>query len=124
MILTELLDRIGDHADLLTYGDAWLEHERITISSELQRKISYLDKVVAAQQIKRMLQDQNIVAVQQIKRSADDVTDVVIKLMKLPDAIKSIENTVDTLDEINAAGQILTWTADGYDIVSSRSLRE
>ena len=125
MILTELLDRIGDHADLLTYGDAWLEHERVTISSELQRKISYLDKVIAAQQIKRMLQDKNLVAVQHIERSANnEITDVIIKLMKLPDAIKSIEKTTDTLDEINAAGQIFTWATDGYDIVSSRSLRE
>lgn len=124
MTLTNLLDSIKDDADLLTRGDAWLEHEREVVTSELQCRADYLKKVITAQAIKKMLQDRNLVAVQHICRSTNnETTDVVIKMMKLPDAIKSIEEHNDTLDEINSLGQIMTWRADGYDIVTSRSLR-
>lgn len=124
MIVNKLLDSIKDDADLLTRGDAWLEHEREVISSELQYRSDYLKKVIAAQRIKKILQGQNLVAVQHICRNADnEATDVTISVMKLPDAIRSIEEHNDTLDEINSLGQITTWKADGYDIATSRSLR-
>jgi hypothetical protein len=124
MTLTRLLDSIKNDADLLTRGDAWLEHEREVVSSELQCRADYLKKVIAAQTIKKILQNKNLVAVQHICRNTNnEATDVVIKVMKLPDAIRSIEESNDILDEINSLGQITTWRADGYDIATSRSLR-
>lgn len=124
MTLTKLLHSIKDDVDLLTRGDAWLEHERKVVSSDLQNMAAYLTKVETAQKIKRLLQDENLVAVQRIERSpSNDPSDIVIELMKLPDALKLVENCQDTLDKINAAGQLATWSADGHDIITSRSLR-
>ena len=125
MSLINLLTDIGEDADLLTRSDEWLEQERRHIASELDEKARELEKLLLAQRIKRLLQQKNLVAVQQILRTANgEMKDIIVRLMKLPDAIHLMEQArIDTVDEANAAGQLLTWDLDGYDIDTSRSLR-
>ena len=125
MSLMNLLDDIGEDADLLTRSDEWLEQERRNVASALDERVQELEKLLIAQKIKRLLQQKNLVAVQQILRSADgEMKDIIVRLMKLPDAVHLMEQSqVDTLDSINAAGQFVTWDNDGYDIATSRTLR-
>lgn len=125
MTLNNLLHDIGEDADLLIRSDEWLEQERRIISCEIDEKIKELEKLLLAQRIKRLLQQKNLVAVQEILRSANgDPADIIIKLMKLPDAIYLMEqNNLDIMDGMNAANQLLSWDSDGYDIITSRALR-
>ena len=125
MNLMNLLDDIGEDADLLTRSDAWLEQERRNVASELDERAQELEKLLTAQRIKKLLQQKNLVAVQQILRSANgEMKEIIIRLMKLPDAVHLMEQPqVDFLDGVNASGQFMTWDKDGYDIQTSRSLR-
>jgi hypothetical protein len=120
-----LLTEIGDDADLLTRSDDWLEQERRVVASQLDEKARELEKLLLAQKIKKLLQQKNLVAVQQILRTADgEMKDIIVRLMKLPDAVHLLErHKQETLDEVNAAGQFMTWDNDGYDLATSRALR-
>lgn len=125
MSLMNLLEDIGEDADLLIRSDAWLEQERKNVASELDERARELEKVLIAQKIKRLLQQKNLVAVQQILRSANgEMKEIIVRLMKLPDAMHLMEQPqVDVLDGINTSSQFMTWDKDGYDIQTSRSLR-
>lgn len=124
MSIINLLSDIGEDADLLLRSDDWLEQERKSVASELNDKAKELEKLLIAQRLKRALQQKNIVPVQQVLRNTENQpTDIVLKFMKLPDAIGLLEGNVgDTLDELNTAAQMLTWSRDGYDIPTSRSI--
>jgi hypothetical protein len=125
MSLTNLLNDIGDDADLLTRSDEWLEQERKIVASQLDDRARELEKLLLAQRIKRLLQQKNLVAVQQILRTADgEMKDIIIRLMKLPDALHLLErHRRDTIDDVNVAAQLMNWDYDGYDISTSRALR-
>jgi len=125
MNLINLLNDIGDDADLLTRSDDWLEQERRIVASELDEKARELEKLLLAQRIKRLLQQKNLVAVQQILRTANgEMQDIIVRLMKLPEAIHLLEQCrQDTIDDVNTAAQLLNWNNDGYDLSTSRALR-
>lgn len=123
MTLTNLLNDIGDDAELLTRTDAWLEQERKVVAADLDGKARELEKVLLAQRIKRLLQQKNLVAVQQILRADGEMKDIIIRLMNLPDAIHLLDQETETIDDANKASQFMTWGNDGYDICSSRALR-
>lgn len=125
MSLMNLLNDIGDDADLLVRSDEWLEQERKVVASQLDEKARELEKLLLAQKIKRLLQQKNLVAVQQILRTAEgEMKDIIVRLMKLPDAMHLLEERKhDTIDEVNTAGQFMTWDNDGYDLATSRALR-
>ena len=57
MSLINLLEDIGEDANLLTRSDAWLEQERTNVASELDERARELEKVLTAQKIKRLLQN-------------------------------------------------------------------
>ncbi len=120
-----LMKEIGNDADLLTRSDEWLEEERRSKAVELDRAANELRAILLAQKIKRHLQQKNLVAVQQTLRDAGgQVCDIIIKLMNLPDALTLLAAPHnDTIDEINAAAQLLGWDKDGYDIRTSAALR-
>jgi hypothetical protein len=122
-ILTQITE-LGADADLLTRHDDWLETQREDIQGDLERKTTELRAILLAQRIKRALQQRNLVPVQQLIRSSEGgITDMVIHIMNLPDAIQVLREPIDTLDEINAAGQLYGWGRDGYDIKTSNALR-
>lgn len=123
MNLLTQLEEIGQDADLLTRSDEWLEQERIRRSEELEQAANELRAIHVAQKIKLQLQQKNLVAVQQLLRDANnEVTSIIVRIMNLPDAL-SMFTTTDVLDEINLAGQLISWEKDGYDIVASAALR-
>ena len=119
------LTELGEDADLLARHDDWLENQRKITASELDRNANQLRAVLLAQQIKSALQQKNLVAVQELVRNEEgEVIDIVIKIMSLPDALQKLLKTKDTLDEVNVAGQVYGWDLDGYDIQTSKQLRE
>lgn len=123
MSLNLLMEEIGQDADLLTYSDQWLERERIKRSEDLAETARELQAILVAQKIKNILQQKNLVAAQQILRDASgEIKNIIIRIMNLPDAL-SMFSTTDTLDDINAAGQLMAWKRDGYDIQTSAALR-
>jgi hypothetical protein len=126
--MNHLLTRIselGEDADLLTRHDDWLETQRSALQDDLEQKATELRAVLLAQRIKRLLQQKNLVAVQHLIRSSEGkVVDIVIRIMNLPDALQHLlKKPTDTLDEVNAAGQVHGWAKDGYDIPGSKALR-
>jgi hypothetical protein len=124
MKLTNMLRDIGDDADLLTKSDEWLESNRKSIAQEVDMKLQELKKILLAQKIKSLLQSKNLVAVQQLLRDNEgNIKDIIVRLMKLPDAVKLMDNTKDMSDVANAAYQFEIWNEDGYDIETSRALR-
>ena len=124
MKLTNMLRDIGDDADLLTKSDEWLESNRKSIAQEVDMKLQELKKILLAQKIKSLLQSKNLVAVQQLLRDNEgNIKDIIVRLMKLPDAVKLMDNTKDMSDVATAAYQFEIWHEDGYDIVTSRALR-
>lgn len=125
MNLMTLINEIGDDADLLTRSDEWLEEERKATAASLDSIARELQAIQTAQRIKRLLQQRNLVAVQSIIRSTDgEIRDILIRIMNLPDAISILRaQNNDTIDQVNIAGQIAGWTADGYDVATSAQLR-
>jgi len=124
MSIMTLMNEIGPDADLLTRNDAWLESERYAKAAELDKLAKELRAIQLAQRIKQLLQQRNLVPVQQILRDADgEILDVVIRIMNLPDALPLLSAPRDTLDELNAAGQLSGWHSDGYDLPTAAALR-
>ncbi len=126
MSLLTLMQEIGDDSDLLVRSDMWLEMERKAKATELDRTANELRAILLAQKIKCALQQKNLVAVQEILReeSSGEVRDIVTKIVSLPEALTTITQPHDTLDEINAAAQLMMWDSDGYDIRNSAKLRK
>lgn len=124
MSLSNLIIEIGEDADLLTRSDEWLEEERRATAAELDRKAQELRAIQLAQKIKRFLQQKNLVAVQQILHTTDGETqNIIVRIMNLPDALHTISDPYDTIDEVNAAAQLMIWNKDGYDLRTSAALR-
>lgn len=123
MSLLTLMREIGPDAELLTRSDQWLEEERLQKSQEMERLSKELYAILLAQRIKNKLQQSNLVPVQQILRdSKGNIREIIIRILNLPDALVMLLPT-DTLDEVNAAAQILVWGKDGYDLKTSSQLR-
>jgi len=124
MNLNELIEEIGNDADLLTRSDAWLEDARHRCNQELEAAATELRAIILAQKVKGLLQQKNLVAVQQILRSTDgEIRSIIIRVLNLPDALSIISKPHDALDMANAAGQLLTWENDGYELQESAALR-
>jgi len=118
------MNSIGEDADLLVRSDEWLEQQRKATAADLDGHARELEKLLLAQQIKRILRDKNAVAVQKILQNSDgEVEDITLQLMNLPDALCHIEDPLNDLDSVNAESQVVTWSNDGYDVETSRSLR-
>jgi len=125
MLLQSQLNELGSDADLLTRHDDWLENQRIATAARLDHNANELRALLLAQRIKRALQQKNLVAVQELVRnSSGETVDIAINIMSLPDALKKFVKPIDTLDEVNAAGQVYGWDIDGYDIPTSKKLRK
>jgi len=124
MKLTNMLKEIGDDADLLTKTDAWLEINRKALAQDVDLKLKELKNILLAQKIKSLLQSKNLVAVQQLLRdNQGNLKEIIVRLMKLPDAVKLMDNSKDLADIINAEHNLRSWNEDGYDIETSRALR-
>ncbi len=127
MSLNNLMEQIGEDADLLTYNDEWLEQERVKRAGELERAAEELRAILLAQKIKKNLQQKNLVAMQQIVRDADgEIKSMIVRVVNLPDALsmmRSQQDTADALDTVNIAAQLDGWARDGYDIAASAALR-
>lgn len=125
MSLQNLIEEIGDDADLLTRSDEWLEEERKSTAASLDRIARELHAIQMAQRIKRVLQQYNLVAVQSLVRSNNgDINNIAINVMNLPDAIKLLSSqNNDTIDAVNLASQLYGWNSDGYDVATSAQLR-
>lgn len=121
MSLMNLIKQLGDDFDLLTLSDEWLEEERKSVSSDLERSAKELRAIIIAQRAKKLLQDKNMVAVQSLIKSNDgNVTDVLINIMSLPQALELISKAdQDSLNDILIHAQIEGWSKDGYDLKNS-----
>src|SRR5262245_54473098 len=101
-----LIRDLGDNADLLTHSDPWLDSQYRAVAQEMDRLAQELSSLKLARQIKKQLQQRNIVAVQHLVKDANgEIIDVVINLMGLPDALKSLEHAHDTADYANRQAQ-------------------
>lgn len=124
MNLIRLVEEIGDDADLLTRSDQWLAEEHKSIAASLDAMTRELRAIQTAQRIKTILQQQNLVAVHSLDRSRDgEISDISVKIMKLPDAITMLQKQNDTMDQVNTAANIAGWRSDGYDVITSAQLR-
>lgn len=124
MTLNTMIDDLGDDADLLTRSDEWLEMERQSTATEIDKLANELRAILLAQRIKRQLQQHNLVAVQHLLRSDDGrINDILIRIMNLADALESLEPARDSIDHMNAVAQRHGWHRDGYDLQTSASLR-
>jgi hypothetical protein len=110
-----LIQELEDDTDLLTRSDQWLEEHRKSISNTIDTLLGELNSVLKAINIKRMLQDKNLVAIPEIDEARGQL---VIKVMKLRDAINTIEKNskIDHINSINSAAIIAGINQDGYDI--------
>lgn len=132
MNLETMIKELGDDADLLVRSDEWLEGERKIAAQQIDELINELRSIMLAQRAKRALQQKNMVAVQHISRDkSGNINDMVINIMNLPDALKSLDNntgnntdnTEDNIDEANKIAQLYGWGSDGYDLALSSGLR-
>jgi hypothetical protein len=125
MTLTTLVRDLGENADYLIKSDQWLEEERKGTADAMNDLAEKLSALMLAQNIKKLLQDQNMVALQELLRNSNgEIEDIIIAITNLPDAVVALKNPRDTDDQINTATQLLTWENDGYDIRTSAALRK
>ena len=118
--ISHLLYEMGEDADLLTKSDLWLEEELRFYLSQIEKGLREISSIKLALKTKKILQDQNMVPIQQYARKEDgSISDVTLQIMKLPEAINVLEQRHDYMDELNAAGHILLWQNDGYDMKTS-----
>jgi len=123
MNLMVLMNEIGDDADLLARSDEWLERERTITARKMNELAGNLRAIQTAQQIKLQLQQQNLVPLQQIVRKNGEISDIIIRIIHLPDALAVLDEKTDRLDDMNAATQVAVWNGDGYDVETSKTLR-
>lgn len=122
--ITTLIRDLGNDADLLTRSDKWLELERHSTAQRMNELAVALRAIMLAQRIKRLMQQNNMVAVQHLLRDeSGQVQDIIIRIMNLPDAMRSLDKQTDTLDAVNTAAQMHGWRADNYDLDTAKSLR-
>jgi len=124
MSLMNLIKQLGEDFDLLTLSDEWLEEERKSVSSDLERCAKELKAIIIAQRAKKLLQDKNMVAVQSLVKSNDgNITDVLINIMSLPEALELLSQAdKDSLSDILIHAQIEGWNKDGHDLKNSFQL--
>jgi hypothetical protein len=108
MIEFDIIDELGDNAELLTKSDRWLAVLEAKLGQSLTILLHDLEQVQTAIRIKQRLQQNNRVAV---KRSINrgGISDEVIEILPLPRAVKVANKT-------NHSDQINVWAADGYDV--------
>lgn len=108
MIELDIIDELGDDAELLIKSDMWLEALESKLGQHLTIILHDLEQIQKTIRIKQRLQQQNLVAV---KRSVHggELSDEVIEILPLPKAVRLINHT-DYCDQINI------WAADGYDV--------
>ena len=114
-----LINDLGEDADLLVRSDEWLEFERRTTATELDRCANELRAIHLAQRIKKALQQKNLVAIQELVRTIDgEIQDVLIRILDLPKAVHKIKDSTvhDHIDILNAIAQYQGWKKDGYDV--------
>jgi hypothetical protein len=124
MSLMNLIKQLGEDFDLLTLSDEWLEEERKSVSSDLERCAKELKAIIIAQRAKKLLQDKNMVAVQSLVKSNDgNITDVLVNIMSLPEALELLSQAdKDSLSDILIHAQIEGWNKDGHDFKNSFQL--
>lgn len=108
MIEFDIIDELGDDAELLTKSDVWLEALESKLNQHFTILLQDLEKIQNTIRIKQRLQQQNLVAVQRSIHSGE-LSDVVIEILPLSKAVRLIDHT-DYRDQINI------WAADGYDV--------
>ena len=107
MIEFDIIDELGDSADLLTKSDTWLTATEVTLGQKLTLLLRDLDQIQKTIRIKRRLQQNNQVAIKRPVRGGR-IADEVIEILPLPKAIKLASQT--------DRSQINIWAADGYDV--------
>jgi hypothetical protein len=110
MIEFDIIDELGDNAELLTKSDLWLSTVEAKLAQNLTLLLQDLEQVQTAIKIKRRLQQNNRVAVKrQIRNST--IPDEIIEILPLSKAVKAA-------NQGNLSDQVGVWAADGYDIQS------
>lgn len=109
------INELGADADLLTRHDGWLEQQRAATQTRVNDCVNELRSIILAQRIKKELQQENLVALQEAVTNSDRITDIIIKITSLPNALKNIATSTPT-DRANTVAQIYGWHNDGYDI--------
>jgi hypothetical protein len=107
MIEFDIIDELGDNAELLTKSDVWLTIFEAKLGQSLTLLLHELEKVQTTIRIKHRLQQSNQVAVKRLIRSGR-IADEIIEILPLPKAVQLIKQTDP--DQINI------WAADGYDV--------
>lgn len=121
--LTSLIKQLADDFDLLTYSDEWLEEERKSISADLEEAAKTLRAIIIAQRVKKILQDRNLVAVQSLVKSEGQITDVLIDIMSLPDAMVLLsQNEQELQNDLLTSAQMAGWKKDGYDLLNTANV--
>ncbi|MCK9557557.1 MAG: hypothetical protein M0R50_05900 [Candidatus Cloacimonetes bacterium] len=110
MIEFDIIEELGDNAELLTKSDAWLAIMEEKLGQDLTILLHDLDQIQTAIRIKQRLQQNNRVAVKRPVRSGK-ISDEVIEILPLTKAVK-VANQTSHSDQINI------WAADGYDIAT------
>jgi hypothetical protein len=108
MIEFDIIDELGNNAELLTKSDVWLEVLESKLSQNLTLLLNDLEQVQKTIKIKKRLQQNNQVAVKRPVHN-NAISDEVIEILSLPKAIQ-LANQTSCLDQINI------WEADGYDV--------
>lgn len=122
--ISTLLDDLGEDADLLTRSDRWLETERRATATKMTELARALQSILLAQRIKQRLQQNNMVAVQHLLRDGQgEVSNIMVRIMNLPDAVASIKDAPDTIGKINRIAQMKGWSDDGYDTDTAAKMR-
>ncbi|MFA5767731.1 MAG: hypothetical protein WC919_07485 [Candidatus Paceibacterota bacterium] len=108
MIEFDIIDELGDNAELLIKSDRWLAVLEAKLGQSLTILLHDLEQVQTAIRIKQRLQQNNRVAVKRpINRGG--ISDEVIEILPLPRAVRVASQTKHS-DQINV------WAADGYDV--------
>lgn len=119
-----MLKDLGSDVDLITRHDAWLEEERKSLATNLDKIANELRAIILAQKIKRALQQQNLVAIKELIRDeSGEVVDLVLKIIPLPSALAKMDKSNEMLDILLNKAQKEGWEKDGHDLVNSASLR-
>jgi len=108
MIEFEIIDELGDGAELLTKSDAYLTVLEARLGQKLTMLLHDLAQIQTAVKIKRRLQQDNRVAVKRPIHNGR-ISDEVIEILPLPKAVQ-LANQTSYRDQINV------WAADGYDV--------
>jgi hypothetical protein len=108
MIEFDIIDELGDDAELLTKSDMWLSTLESKLSQDLTFLLHDLERVQKSIRIKHRLQQNNQVALKRTIREGE-LYDEVIEILPLSKAVQIIRQT-DFRNQINV------WAADGYDV--------